>query len=316
VAKAILAALSLLLAACAPPPPEVKGPTDHPLTEQIWLVEENRFITPAELVRRWRPARYILVGEQHDNPRHQAIEAWVVRALVEANRRPALVMEMIAADQAPALKLFFTEPRRNAQGLDLFLKWDQSGWGPWALYRPVIDAAILGEMPVLAGNLDRSLLPQMHRSGFQALPADTRTRLELPAAVPEDLAPKLAAAVQDGHCGHLPDHLVRTFAEIQYARDAALARALMDGASTAEGAILVSGAEHVRTDRAVPVHLRRFGERGRIFSLGLVETKPGLTAPIDYFDDAPPFTAVWFTAPVTRADPCAGLAQKLTSAKP
>lgn len=311
VVRTLAAALILLLAACTPAPPPARQTADHPLAEKIWLIEEARFISSTEMVRRWHPARYVLVGEAHGNPRHHAIEAWAVRALVETGRRPALVMEMIAADQAPALALFFAEPRLNANGLDLFLKWDQSGWGPWARYKPILDAAILGEMPVLAGNLNRDLLPQLHRSGFKALPPEERARLDLPAAVPEPLASQLAQAVRDGHCGRLPENLVQAFAEIQYARDAHLARALVDGAEEAQGAILISGAEHARSDRAVPVHLRRLGERGRIFSLGLVETRPGLTSPMDYFEGAPPFTAVWFTAPTPRTDPCPGLEDRL-----
>ena len=311
--KFLWAAL-LLLAGCASVPPLAPVAPPHPLTERIWLIAEQRFIEPAELARQMAKARFVLLGESHDNPRHQQIEAWAVAALAEANRRPALVAEMIAADQAPALEIFFKEPRRSADGLDMFLKWSASGWPAWALYRPVFDAAAQFGLPIRAGNLDRTRLPAMHRDGWAALPAEERQRLALPevldAAVKDDLAKPIIA----GHCGRLPDRLLTPFVEIQYARDAALARALADAALGADGAVLIAGGEHVRLDRAAPAHLARFGFSAGVFSLVMAEVTPGRDRPEDYaavFDSPTlPFSAVWFTAGAARGDPCATLKGK------
>lgn len=259
-------------------------------------------------------ARFVLIGEAHDNPRHHEIEAWAVRTLAAANRRPALVAEMIAADQAPALELFFKEPRRSAEGLDLFLKWRESGWPAWSFYKPVFDAAAQFGWPLRAGNLDRTRLPAMHRDGWAALPPEERRRLALPEALDDADMQRLAPAIIAGHCGRLPERLLSPFVEIQYARDAALARALAEGAADADGAVLIAGSEHVRLTSAAPAQLTRLGIPGAVFSLAMAEVKPGQDHPQDYaadFDSPTlPFTAVWFTAGAPRGDPCAALKDK------
>lgn len=310
--RAAAALLILLLAACTPaPPPPPLAAAEHPLSEKIWLTREERFITPAELARHMAAARFVILGEAHDNPRHQAIHAWAVRALVESNRRPALVAEMIAADQAPALALYFAQNRLDARGLDRFLKWDQSGWPDWGRYKPLFDAAILGQMPIRAGNLDRTLLPAMHARGMAALPPAERLRLDLPDSLPSDVSAALARPIIDGHCGRLPGALVNTFVEIQYARDATLARALMDGGrDSGDGAVLITGAEHARRDRAVPMHLARLGNRDTVFTLGLLEVRADRPRPSEDAD-LRVYDAVWFTTAPRRANPCANIEQRL-----
>lgn len=311
--KFLWAAL-LLLAGCASAPPLAPVAPPHPLTERIWLIAEQRFIDAAELARRMAKTRFVLLGETHDNPRHHEIETWAVTALAEANRRPALIAEMIAADQAPALAVFFREPRATATGLDLFLKWSTSGWPEWSHYQPIFDAAMQFGLPIRAGNLDRTRLPAMHRDGWAALPAEERQRLALPEALDDAVKDRLAQSIIAGHCGHLPERLLSPFVEIQYARDAALARALVDGAADADGAVLIAGGEHVRLTSAVPAQLTRLGVSAAVFSLAMVEVKPGHDHPQAYaadFDSPTlPFTAVWFTTGAPRGDPCAALQGK------
>lgn len=312
--RLVWAALLFLAGCTSSPPPSPSAASSHPLTERIWLVAEQRFITPEELARRMAKARFVLLGEAHDNPRHHEIEAWAVTALATANRRPALVAEMIAADQAPALELFFKEPRRSADGLDLFLKWNDSGWPAWSLYKPVFDAAARFGWPIRAGNLDRTRLPAMHQDGWAALPPEERQRLALPEALNDADMQRLAPAIIAGHCGHLPERLLSPFMEIQYARDAALARALADGAADTDGAVLIAGSEHVRLTSAAPAQLTRLGIPGAVFSLTMAEVKPGQDDPQAYaadFDSPTlPFSAVWFTAGAPRGDPCAALKGK------
>ena len=51
---------------------------DHPLTGKIWSVREKRFITPQMLGQRVRAARYLLIGEVHDNRDHHRLQAWLI----------------------------------------------------------------------------------------------------------------------------------------------------------------------------------------------------------------------------------------------
>ena len=52
---------------------------DHPLTGRIWDVQEARFIDEATLLRRLYGARFVLLGEMHDNVDHHVLQARVLR---------------------------------------------------------------------------------------------------------------------------------------------------------------------------------------------------------------------------------------------
>lgn len=269
----------------------------HPLNGQIWHTETRTFITRREIMARIRKARWTILGESHDHPQHHALQARIIRGLAERNHKTAIVAEMIAADQAPALALFYEEPRHNAETLRTFLQWDKSGWPAFELYAPIFDAAVLANYPIRAGNLDRTFLKDLHRRGFKALPDSLRAGLDLPDTLPERVAEPLRDAMTSSHCGGLGPELVETFAEIQFARDASLARALMAEPS----AILIAGREHARRDYGVPYHLARLEARGDALSIAFVETVAGRDNPAEY--DLP-FDIVWFTPGKNRPDPC------------
>jgi uncharacterized iron-regulated protein len=91
----------------------------------------------------------------------------------------------------------------------------------------------------------------------------------------------------------------------QRARDAQLARALASAAGP-DGAVLITGAEHARKDRAVPTFLAAAGiPPGQVVSVAFREVDPDATAPADY--GPLPFDWVIFTPGAAREDPCAGM---------
>src|SRR5687767_16011942 len=70
----LMALVLVVLAAsahAAEPPPAGLG-HDHPLTGRIWDVAGARFIITEALVARLAPARFVLLGERHDNADHHA----------------------------------------------------------------------------------------------------------------------------------------------------------------------------------------------------------------------------------------------------
>jgi uncharacterized iron-regulated protein len=78
-----------------------------------------------------------------------------------------------------------------------------------------------------------------------------------------------------------------------------------------DGAVLIAGAGHVRTDRGVPAYLATRVPDASVASVAFVEVASGAVAPADYagrFGAARlPFDFVWFTARADDADPCARL---------
>ncbi|MFP2908704.1 ChaN family lipoprotein, partial [Pyxidicoccus sp. 3LFB2] len=76
---------------------------DHPLTGRIWDVKGNRFVDEAELLRALAGARFVVLGERHDQGDHHQLQAKLVRALASSGRKPALAFEMLDVEQQPAV---------------------------------------------------------------------------------------------------------------------------------------------------------------------------------------------------------------------
>jgi len=112
--------------------------------------------------------------------------------------------------------------------------------------------------------------------------------------------------MQASHCGQLPEAFLDPMVLSQRARDAHLAMALVAGA-TDGGAVLITGGEHARRDRAVGAFLRQAGVAPeQIVSVGLREVGPADPAPPAASAD-PAHDWIVFTPGVDRGDPCEGV---------
>jgi uncharacterized iron-regulated protein len=277
----------------------------HPLTGRVWDVRAGRFTGSDALVPRLAAARYVLLGEKHDNPDHHAIQAALLRAVLATGRRPAVVFEQLTADQAPALARHLAAAPRDAAGLGEALDWKHSGWPDWTFYRPIARAALDAGVPLVAGNLAPATTRALARGEPGALPADLAARYALDRPLAPAIHARLAAELREAHCGHLPPAHVESMVLAQRARDATLADAML-GAG-AGGAVLIAGVGHVRDDRGVPLYLRARAPDTSIVVVAPLEVREEWTRPEQYgaaFDGALPFDWVWFTPRVDDADPC------------
>ena len=69
---------------------------DHPLVGRLYAPMDARFLSEADALDRLAEARYVLLGEKHDNPDHHRLQARFVEGLIERGRRPAVAFEMIS----------------------------------------------------------------------------------------------------------------------------------------------------------------------------------------------------------------------------
>ncbi|MBZ4416898.1 ChaN family lipoprotein [Myxococcus sp. RHST-1-4] len=286
---------------------------DHPLAGRIWDVKAGRFVDEAELLRALREARFVVLGERHDQPDHHRLQAKLVRALGSGARKPVLAFEMLDVEQQPAVDASLARAPRDVDALALAVDWSRSGWPDWTLYRPVFAAGLEAGLPVVAANLPRAQVRELVKRGPEALPAPLRARLALDTPLPEDVARDMREEQDRAHCGHLPAELLGPMAQAQRARDAHLADRLLE-TDRGDGGVLITGNGHARTDRGAPSHLaRRAPERKRL-SVGLLEVAPGSHEPKDYAASfsagALPFDYVWFTPAVPQEDPCAPLRER------
>jgi len=226
----------------------------------------------------------LLMGEQHDNPSHQALQRAVVLSLAQRGQLAALVLEMAEQGGSSA----GLPPQASEADVQQALRWGDaaSGGWPWAVYGPVVMAAVAAGVPVLGGNLPRAEM--------RAVMVDDRWDRQVPAAA---LAEQ-QAQMREGHCGLLPERQVLPMARIQIARDQRLSEVARAALKPGQTVLLVAGNGHVRRDLGIPLHLPS-GQAHHV--LMLLPTQTG---------SAQAHT-VWPTPPGPDTDHCAELRQQM-----
>src|SRR2546429_669780 len=111
-------ALTLLVASCGTPLTWWMSPTgrNHPLADRIWDVRAGSFVLPPDLAGRLAGARFVLLGERHDNPEHHALQARLLRGMIAAGRRPAVGFEMLSTADATAIARYLAGSPKEASG--------------------------------------------------------------------------------------------------------------------------------------------------------------------------------------------------------
>jgi len=101
--------------------------------------------------------------------------------------------------------------------------------------------------------------------------------------------------------------MVARMVVIQRARDAHMAERTVESA-TADGAVLIAGFGHGRTDRGVPAAIRTIRPAASIASVAFMEVEASRTEPDAYAgimgSARLPFDYVWFTPRMDDDDPC------------
>lgn len=279
---------------------------EHRLTGRIWDVAAGRFVDEHGVFARIAGVRYVLLGEKHDNPDHHVLQARVIRALAATGRRAAVAFEMFTPSQAGALARYLAAHPREAAGIGEAVNWTASGWPAWAMYEPIAQAALDAGLPILAANLDDERVRAVGRQGVAALDAAFVRRHGLDQPLPASVQEAMAEDVRDSHCGHAPEERIRAMLGVQRARDARMAEALLTAPGN-DGAVLIAGDGHVRTDYGVPMYLRRIDPAARTVSVALVEVNAKHASVETYaerFGGRLPFDYVWFTPAVDDEDPC------------
>jgi uncharacterized iron-regulated protein len=311
----VLVALGGLLAAApaglraAEAPGDWQSPVarDHPLVGRVWDVAAGAPAEPRGVVEHLAQTRFVVLGERHGNADHHHLQAWVLRQLVAAGRRPAVGFEMLRADDAPALAGYLAT-HRDAAGLGAAVGWEAAGWPPWPLYAPIAQAALDAGLPIVATDLPTDARRALRTGGRAALDPALAARLALDRPLAGAVRQALAAELRAAHCDvPMGEDTVERMIDIQRARDAHMAASL-GAAGEADGAVLIAGAGHGRRDWGVPAHLAVLAPEATVAAVAFVEVDPAVTDPARYRVAAPgaaaPFDYLWFTPRVDAEDPC------------
>ncbi|MFL5344134.1 MAG: ChaN family lipoprotein [Hyalangium sp.] len=292
---------------------------DHPLAGHIWDVSQGRWVEEPALREELAKARFVLLGEQHDNPDHHRLQASLVRALAGTGRHPALAFEMLDVDQQAPVDAALSREPGNPDAIAQAVDWAHSGWPDWALYRPIFAAGLERGLPIIAANLPKAQGKALAFKGTSALPAELVTRLGLDTPLPEDVSHAMRAELFQAHCGYMPEEQMDPMVQVQRARDAQMAERLI-ASDKGDGALLITGAGHARTDRGVPAHLARKAPGAPVRSVAFLEVSADKRQPQDYAEASSsgrlPYDYVWFTPVAEREDLCAKLKERMQHGSP
>lgn len=307
---------------------------DHPLVGKIYATGSRETVPAQDFARSIALARFILLGEVHDNPDHHLWQAWDIRAISKlrgarivegAAQIDLIAMEMIRADQHAALDKFYGRdvqvPRRmQPEALGRFLEWDKSGWPDFAIYSPIIAQALYEQIVIVPASPSLQLGRKVSSDWDNALSRAELSRLKLEQEFTPALQNALIEEIRDSHCGLMPERAFHPMSRVQRFRDATMADAMLS-AGPYKGAILIAGNGHVRRDRGVPYFLEARGIPSEsIISVAHVEVRSGKNDPGAYVPTAPDATPavdfVVFTPRADRPDPCEKMRNEMGKGKP
>lgn len=288
-------------------PTEANLGQDHPLRGRIWDVSGKKFITEEQASARLAAAKFVLLGEKHDNPAHHLNQARMVRTLAKAGRAMAVAWEMISDKEAAALAKALAVRPVDFAGLGAALRWEPRGWPDWSIYQPVAEAAVTHGATLLPAAITREeTMAMVHgKSAWQP-----------PATLPSDAAARLEQDIRASHCGHAGAKMVAMMTRIQQHRDMTMATRMLAGLQRHDRLVLIAGNGHARRDYGVPFYLADAGINvAQVLVLASLEVQPGRKDPAAYASPGHKYDLIWFTRRVDNDDPCEKFKEQLKRMK-
>jgi len=259
--------------------------SQHPVSSTGQALQKRKgtwkFISTAELAPTLRNQQVVLLGEQHDIAEHHRWQLQTISALFVLNNELVLGFEMFPRRVQPALDKWVAGELNEAEFLD------QSDWNKvWgydaALYMPLFHFARINKIPMLALNIDRSVVRIASKKGLNQMTKEQRQGVSLPAPASADYL-KLLANTFNGHghpetsTGHtsieatLKNERFLRFVGAQQLWDRAMAEQLANAVKSKNGqsttsklVVGIMGTGHI---------IERFGVPQQLADLGISKTQ-------------------------------------------
>jgi len=289
-------------------PPPALVLQGHALVNRIWDVKAGHFIEREQLNKHIVASDYLLLGETHDNIRHHQLQASVIDTLRQYRRDASVSFEMITDQQAELLKRHAVT---SSSTLIALLQQAKSNWDYDTQYRVVFDSVLAAGYAIRPANLSRGKLRQMMKRGEEELPQEIK-RVLTQVPLSKQQRAVLQRDIVKSHCDMIPLEATGPMALAQRIRDAVMSRSLLQ--SQHETKVLIAGAGHARTDRGVPLYLRRLDRDASIVSIVFREVDAEAVSMAPYLQrrdgQTLAFDYIWFTPAVETDDPCLGFKMK------
>lgn len=299
------AMLVLFLSACSASPQAPYGPwqaplhRQHPLVGKLWSAHEKRIISSDELLQRLGKARFVILGEKHDNPDHHSLQRYVLLQLAANATLDRVSFEMLDSSQQSAIDNLNPSVISTRESLQKELAWDTQGWD-WSFYGPLIQDSLLAGVDVRSANISRDEMMSVYADVSSAT---------MDGILDESQMQRLHQEIDESHCGMLPESQFPAMVRVQQARDAAMAHSMVSDVGDDNGVrVLIAGNFHARRDLGVPNYIA--AEMGELISVAFLEVSSASDQASEYlesFSASLPYDYVWFTPALAVQDYCASL---------
>jgi uncharacterized iron-regulated protein len=189
-----------------------------------WIDGAGATLAPDAVYRRGGKAPVVLLGESHESAEDHRWQLQALAGLYAVNPRLAVGMEMFPRRLQPVLDRWVAGELDEQTFLRL-AEWDKV-WGyDAAYYLPFLHFARMNRLPLIALNVERSLVSRTAREGWAAIPADEREGVGNPAPVTAAYRERLAAVAAGHGEGERRSTEFDRFIEAQSVWDRAMAEA-------------------------------------------------------------------------------------------
>ncbi len=223
-------------------------------------------LSGAELLNRVVQSRAVLLGEEHDNAQHHAWQLHVLAALHARQPEMMIGFESFPRRAQPVLDRWVGGQLSESEFLR-DVDWEQT-WGiDSQLYLPLFHFARMHRIPMLALNVNRSLVKRVGEQGWRAIPASDRegvgdpspaTQAYLQALYPSFRAHDDSKSVPTAD---LDDSWFRNFVDSMLLWDRAMAEAIARPLLSKQATLVVgiAGRGHLEHRYGIPHQLQSLG---------------------------------------------------------
>lgn len=217
--------LAFLLALCLQDPTQTKSPT-FPFEPVIMDSLSGSQVAIPDLVMQLKPMDVIVLGEEHDNHGAHALQASIVRELVQQGANLAISMEMFEKDVQGAVDDYLAGRIDEAAFLAASRPWKNYP----EHYKPILEIARESKIPVLAANTPRDVAAKVAKGESVSLslaPFQARATV-----APEDRYWELFQGTMKGHGGVENSEASKKFYQAQCLKDDTMAESITDFLAT------------------------------------------------------------------------------------
>jgi len=236
---------------------------EHCIPQGKWLLPSSGdTLSNADFLPRLYQENVIFLGEHHENLRHHQWQLALLKKLHEKNPNIIIGLEMFPRRVQPVLDQWIKK-RINSSEFIKASEWDDIWSTDFTLYLPILAFAREKQIPLVAINVDRSLLKMVGKLGWHNIPKQHRRGIGDPAKPSKAYVRQLAISFQ----GHYSDPSKATkqaflrFVQQQLLWDRAMAEAIASAKQKNPDKQLINivGSWHIIDGHGIPYQLKSLG---------------------------------------------------------